>query len=67
MEVFGLTFWDFMEMDRPTYNKVKKAIYDVCEERNKEREERERLEAERLKEEARIRAEEMKRQQQQQR
>jgi hypothetical protein len=65
MEVFGLNFWDFMEMDRPTFTKVKKAIYDVCEERNKEREERERIEAERLKEEARRRAEEERRQRQQ--
>lgn len=64
LEVFGLTFWDFMEMDRPMFAKVKKAIYDVCEQRNKEREERERHEAERLKEEARQRAEEERRRQQ---
>ena len=53
MEIFGLNFWDFMEMDRPTFTKVKKAIYDICEQRNHEREEHERLEAERIKEEAR--------------
>lgn len=65
MEVFGLNFWDFMDMDRPTFTKVKKAIYDVCETRAKEQEERERREAERLKQEQRLREEEERRQQQQ--
>lgn len=48
-EIFGLTFNDLLELDRATYNRIKKATFKICERRAKEQEERERQENERLK------------------
>ena len=56
-EIFGLNFNDLMQLDKWTYNRIKKAVYKVCERRQKDQEERERQEEERLrKEEAEQRA-----------
>lgn len=52
-EIFGLTYLDLMDLDRPTYMRIKTAVYEICEQRAKEQEERAREEAEKLaKEEA---------------
>ena len=48
-EIFGLNYNDLMELDRYTYNMIKKAVYKICERRAKEQEEQQRLENERMK------------------
>ncbi len=48
-EIYGLNYNDLMELDRHTYNRIKKAVFKICERRAKEQEERDRQEAERLK------------------
>ncbi len=51
-EIFGVTYNDVMQMDHQTYARLKKATYNICEQRAKKQEESERLEAERLRAEA---------------
>lgn len=48
-EIYGLNYNDLMELDRHTYNRIKKAVFKICERRAKEQEERDRQEQERLK------------------
>lgn len=36
-ELFGLSYWDLMEMDLPTFNKVRKRILDICDKQEKMR------------------------------
>lgn len=48
-EIYGLNYNDLMELDRHTYNRIKKAVFKICERRAKEQEERDRQEAERMK------------------
>lgn len=48
-EIYGLNYNDLMNLDRHTYNRIKKAVFKICERRTKEQEEHERQEAERLK------------------
>ena len=48
-EIYGLNYNDLMELDRHTYNRIKQAVYKICERRAKEQEERDRQENERLK------------------
>ena len=50
-EIFGLTFVDLMLLDKWTYNRIKKAVYKICERRQKEQEERDRQEEERIRRE----------------
>ena len=50
-EIYGLNFNDLMQLDKYTYNKIKKAVFKICERRQKEQEERDRQEEERLKKE----------------
>ena len=47
-EIFGMTYLDLMDLDRPTYMRIKSAVYEICEQRAAEQEERAREEAERL-------------------
>ena len=58
MEIFGLTFWDLMDLDIPTYNKIKKTLYDIAEERAKEQEAREKADQEKAEIEERRRRQE---------
>lgn len=48
-EIYGLNYNDLMELDRHTYNRIKKAVFKICERRAKEQEERDRQEAEKMK------------------
>lgn len=34
-ELFGLSYWDLMNMELPTFNKVRKRILDICDEQAK--------------------------------
>lgn len=47
-EIFGLNYNDLMELDRHTYNRIKQAVFKICERRAKDQEERDRQEAEKL-------------------
>ena len=54
-EIFGMTYLDLMDLDRPTYMRIKTAVYEICEQRAKEQEERARQESERLAQEEQAR------------
>ena len=36
-ELFGLSYWDLMAMDIPTFNRVRKRILEICDKQDKMR------------------------------